>query len=232
MMIREFNERGLSLYEQVMRGEQAERFLRADDASFSNPADGLGSLPPVSTETAKQVAQAVIDGFGEQNPLDYLDRPGLWAWLTYALRDTVFKRTRNGFLKVGEYWRWYPANPADWQKGQRHLIRMPVLLLASLGENSDHLLCGAPHILPEIREQLTSQKAMFDPGFQAMARHLYFDKNTGRLKRGAGGKSGGSARRLAVFRKQLEVTWELDSLPSDVLLTKVPKEFDRFLDRH
>jgi cation transport regulator ChaB len=108
--------------------------------------------------------------------------------------------------------RWYPSNLNDYQKGQRHLIRMPVLLLSSFGDDADHLLLGSPSVPGEIREQLTSQQDMFHPAFQAAARILYYDDEKGTIRRGAAGKKGGSARRLARVRQQLDVTWDL--LPS------------------
>jgi len=113
-------------------------------------------------------------------------------------------------------------------KDQRHLVRMPVLLLSSLGNKADHLLASPPSVLPEIREQLTSQQDMFAPAFQAVARALYFDEEQQKLKRGSGSKGAGSPRRLATVRKQLDVTWDLYEVPSERLVWMLPKDFDRF----
>ncbi len=133
---------------------------------------------------------------------DLLSKTALWTWLTFVLPDQLFRRTPDGTLKVGELHRWYPSNPNDWQEGQHHLVRMPVLLLKSLGSSVDHLLCVPPSILPAVREQLTSRQDMFNPAFQQMARILYLDDATGLLKRGARGKTGGTPRRLATLRMQ------------------------------
>lgn len=43
-----------------------------------------------------------------------------------------------------------------------------------------------------------------------------------------GGKSRGTARRLADFCNQIDVTWDLYALEPDELLTRLPKEFERF----
>ena len=130
--------------------------------------------------------------------------------------------------RIGERHRWYPGDPNDWRKAQRHLVRMPVLLLDSFGPDADHLLCGKPSVHSEIREQLTSQQDMFNRTFQRVARALYFDDCAGGLKRGAGGSGAGSPRRLAKVRQQLTVTWELDDLEWTEVLAKLPPEFDRF----
>ncbi len=144
------------------------------------------------------------------------------------MRDQLFKKAGDGSWQVGEIHRWYPSNANDWQKGQRHLVRMPVLLLKSFGQDADHLLCGHPSVLSEIREQLTSQHGMFNPAFQKVARTLYFDDEVGKLKRGTGGKGAGTPRRLAQVRKQLDVTWDLEGLDPSRIIAILPKEFSRF----
>jgi hypothetical protein len=174
------------------------------------------------------MARSVLESIKPSSPYELLDNIGLWAWLTFVLRDQLFDVDRGGRRLVREFPRWFPSDPNDWQKAQRHLVRMPVLLLASLNENADHLLCGPLPILPEIREQLTSQQDMFNPTFQRVARTLYFDDQRGALKRGAGGKAGGAPRRLAKVRRQLDVTWELDQLEFERIIDTLPAEFDRF----
>jgi hypothetical protein len=69
---------------------------------------------------------------------------------------------------------------------------------------------------------------MFNPAFQQAARTLYFDDSTGALKRGAGGKSGGTPRRLAKVRQQLDVTWDLEELDPSNIIATLPAEFSRF----
>ena len=105
---------------------------------------------------------------------------------------------------------------------------MPVVLLGNLGSAADHLLCGSPGKLPEIREQLTSQQDMFSAEFQKAARALYYDETTQGLKRGSGGKGAGSPRRLAKVRQQLDVTWDLFDLDAARIVQLLPKEFERF----
>ncbi len=174
------------------------------------------------------MARAVLGSIGSMKLSDLLARAGLWAWLTFILRDQLFNYDVRKKRKVGEMHRWYPSDPDDWQKGQRHLLRMPVQLLYSLGDDADHLLCGHPSVLPEIREQLTSQQDMFNQTFQSVARSLYFDDAKGALKRGASGKGGGSPRRLAKLRQQLDVTWDLEDLDSETIFKMLPSEFERF----
>lgn len=224
----EFNAAGLDAFEKVFTGQINDTAFDPLDPALASRVEGTKALVPREFRTAKEMAQAILNALGAVNLFDVLPNTGLWAWLTFSLRHQVFKRSSDGTWKVGEVHRWYPSNPNDWQKGQRHLVRMPVLLLESLGDCADHLLCSAPSILPEIREQLTSQREMFNATFQQVARTLYFDDETDTLKRGAGSKSGGTPRRLAKVREQLNVTWDLEDLDSAKIIEMLPSEFSRF----
>ena len=223
-----FNESGIEAFEKVFTAQIDGSAIDPVDVSLSSGVPGTTAFSPGEYATAKDMAEAVLGSLSSANLFDLLPDTGLWAWLTFVLRDQLFKKSADGNWKVGEVHRWFPSNPNDWQKGQRHLVRMPVLLLKSLGDAADHLICGAPSVLPEIREQLTSQQDMFNPAFQQVARSLYFDDAKGALKRGAGGKSGGTPRRLAKVRQQLNVTWDLEDLDTVRIIERLPGEFKRF----
>ena len=227
--IREFTNEGLLAYKNLFLARDSEFSIDPIDRNVTSELAGSKQFVVSDFETAKDMAEAILLATANLNFAQLLDRTGLWAWLTYVMRDQLFsKRRSDGAWRVGELHRWYPSNPNDWQKGQRHLVRMPTLLLHSLDSNADHLLCGKPSVLPEIREQLTSQQDMFNRTFQSAARMLYFDDNSGKLKRGAGGKAAGSPRRLAAVRRQLDVTWDFDELTLEKIMSLLPNEFDRF----
>jgi hypothetical protein len=227
----EFTSLGMDAFQRVFTGSLDDGAINLSDPAIATPVPGTGSFSIQDFETTKDMAEAVLKALDGTNIYELLPHEGLWAWLTFVLREVLFVRDADGKWRVGEIHRWYPADPNDWQKGQRHLVRMPVLLLLSLGDNADHLLCGRPSILPEIREQLTSQQDMFSNAFQGVARALYYDDDRQALKRGAGGKSGGSPRRLAKVRQQLNVTWDLEDLEYGSIIERLPKEFDRYMPK-
>jgi hypothetical protein len=223
----EFNDRGMLAFKKIFLGELPETAINPLDRQFVSRVQGTNSISDDLSTTAKELAQRVRNALGE-DWASLLPRAGVWAWLTFILRDSILPKNRDGNRVPGELHRWWPSDPGDWQKAQRHLVRMPVVLLAELGNAADHLLCGSPAILPEIREQLTSQQDMFHPEFQKAARTLYFDETKGGLKRGAGGKGAGTPRRLAKLRSQLDVTWNLFDLDAEHIVSLLPKEFNRF----
>lgn len=227
----EFNYTGLDAFKKVFEGRINASAIDPTTSVLVSKVDGTNSFTVSEHDTAKEMANDVLISIGTANLSKLLERTGVWAWLTFVMRDQLFKKTIDGKWKVGEVHRWYPSSPNDWQKGQRHLVRMPVLLLHSLEQCADHLLCSHPSVLPEIREQLTSQQDMFNKSFQEVARTLYFDEARQSLKRGAGGKGAGSPRRLAKVRQQLDVTWDLDHLNPNEIIEMLPAEFARFIPK-
>lgn len=223
----EFTDRGLEAFKRTFEGTLDEGAMAPTDPQFTTRVPGTRSVSDDPAVSSKELAQRVLTALG-QEWASVLPTAGVWAWLTFVLRDVVFPKEVDGVRRPGEVHRWYPSDPGDWQKAQRHLVRMPVVLLGSLGDTSDHLLRGPPSKLPDIREQLTSQQDMFSLEFQKAARLLYYNDAEQKLKRGSGGKGAGSPRRLAKVRQQLDVTWNLFDLDAPRIIKLLPKEFDRF----
>ena len=81
----------------------------------------------------------------------------------------------------------------------------------------------------DVVEQLTSRQDMVrSREIMTAATKLYFDRDTGKLKRGAASKENGSARRLADILLQLDLNWDIMEMPADDLIALLPPEFDRF----
>ena len=227
--LQEFNCTGLDVFKSVFQGKSDESSLDPTDPRLVLRVDGTCEFTPSDYASTKEMAQSVLTAIGTVNLSKLLSRTGLWAWLTFVMRNQLFSKTIDGKWRVGEMHRWYPSDPNDWRKGQRHLVRMPVLLLHLLNDDANHLLCSKPSVLPDIREQLTSQQDMFNRPFQKVARTLYFDEVKGTLRRGAGGKGAGSPRRLAKVRQQLDVTWDLEDIEPRRIIGMLPTEFARFI---
>lgn len=222
-----FTSDGLALFGRVMTGEVDEGALDPVNPVYAQPLEGSFPFEISKFATAKEMAQAVCRSLGSQSPQALAGDTGLWSWITFVLADVLFPKS-GGVRQLGELHRWLPAPPNNWQKAQRHLVRMPVLLLHSLGNDADHLICGPPSKGGEVREQLTSQQDMFSANFQRACRVLYFDDLKGTNKRGAGSKGPGVPRRLAVVRQQLDVTWDMTDLSTERILELLPAEFDKY----
>jgi hypothetical protein len=222
---------GLKLYDRVMTRRSPEEALDVSNPLYATRVPGTVGFETTEFATAKEMAEAICASFGKNPPQEAAGNIGLWAWLTFVNIDTVFP-VKKGIRQFRAYHRWYPSAPNDWQKAQRHLVRMPVLLFAAFGDDADHLICGKPSLGPEIREQLTSQQDMFTPNFQRACRILYYDEETGTVKKGAASKKGpGTTRRLAAVRLQLDVTWDMTDLPPERIIELLPAEFTQFASK-
>lgn len=224
----EFTDEGMTTFQDAMQGELDESALNPIDTRYAVRVVDTAPFTPSVWKSSKEMAKAIIDASGEAQLNDLLRRNGVWAWLAFVMRDEIYPRRADGKRKLGEVWRWLPAKLDDFQKGQRHLVRMPVILLSSFGDSADHALCGPPSEPGEMREHMTSQQDMFHHTVQAAARKLYFDDATGKLRKGSSSKGGGSARRFTQVRKQFDVTWDLFTISPEKYLALLPKEFDRF----
>ncbi len=222
---------GLKVYNMVMTGQTPETALDVSNPLYATPLNGTQAFEVTDFASAKDMAVAICKSFGNKSPQEFAGNIGLWAWLTFVLIDVVFP-LKKGVRQFKAYHRWYPSAPNDWQKAQRHLVRMPTLLYSTFGDDADHLICGKPTLGPEIREQLTSQQDMFTPNFQRACRILYFDEQSGAVKKGAASKKGpGTTRRLAAVRLQLDVTWDMTDLSAERIIELLPPEFAQFAEK-
>jgi hypothetical protein len=229
--IRCFNPDGMDRFVRIMEGSDPVGTIDPEDDAFSQRVQGTTSLEVATFSNRRELAKAVCKAFGPNKPEEFQDQAGIWAWLTWVLREEIFERHKNSDrLVTGEPWTWKPASPRNFQKAQRHKVRMPVVTWSTLGHDADHLLCGSPKKSGELLAQLTSQQDMLAPAFQKLCRMLYYDKAQDTFRRGAGGSGVGSARHLARVRKQLDITWDFSELDTREIFDLLPKEFGRFLD--
>ncbi len=71
------------------------------------------------------MAADILAAIDKVNLFDLMPNTGLWAWLTFVLRDQLFRQTRQEAGKTGEIHRWYPAIRAITKKGNGTSLRMP-----------------------------------------------------------------------------------------------------------
>lgn len=223
----QFTDLGMKRFEAYSQGRLAEAQISPTDLAVAVPVDSTNRFTAESYKTSKEMASAITIALGDVGLSEVISNAGLWAWLTFILRDTLFKKS-GGEYKFGAYEVWMPSDPGDYYKAQRHKVRMPVQLYQQFGDDADHALCGRPDTPGDVRENTTAQQDMFLPEFQKLCKKLYFDPATRKIKRGAGGRGAGSPTRLAKVVRQLEVTWDIQSFSVDDWLDKLPPEFDRF----
>jgi hypothetical protein len=97
------------------------------------------------------------------------------------------------------------------------------------GEIVRPLLAGDLYQRGDLIEQFSSRQTIIsNPSVMGAVHRLYINPETGRLRRGTGGKTGGSPRRLADVLQQLDLTFDLRASNSADVVSLLPKEFDRW----
>lgn len=156
---------------------------------------------------------------------------GTWAWLALFYFEQLCKQDAEGNYRPGEMARWIPEND-NFRKYYRHLLRGPFSIYSAHGEDPTRalaLLCGPLQEPGDVVEQLSArQELVTNAGVMKAATVLYYDAEKKKLKRGAGGRGPGSARRLADLFNQFDMTWDLYGMTPENLLKLLPGEFDRF----
>tara|TARA_R110002094_G_scaffold24783_1_gene36955 strand:- start:4 stop:327 length:324 start_codon:yes stop_codon:yes gene_type:complete len=91
----EFTETGLDAYSRVFTGQLDASAIDLKDSDLVSRIAGTDGIKIAEFDTAKDMAMAVLDGLGSADLYEFLPRTGLWAWLTFVLRDQLFKRNRS-----------------------------------------------------------------------------------------------------------------------------------------
>ena len=88
--IYEFTKSGMTLFEKVFTKQLEENAIDPSDRGVATLVAGTTSLKVQPFATAKELAATVLAALGSNTVADLLHRPGIWAWLTFVLRDLSF----------------------------------------------------------------------------------------------------------------------------------------------
>jgi hypothetical protein len=157
---------------------------------------------------------------------------GLWAWLSLFFIDTVCPPDANGSRKPGALARHIPE-PNNFQRYYRHLLAGPYRIYRAHRDEPRRalaLLCQPVDAPGDVVEQLASrQELVTNRGIMGLATKLYVNPDSLKVKTGAGGKGGGSARRLSDVIEQFDLTWDLYAATPNELAAVMPSEFAKYL---
>lgn len=240
MNLRRLNASGVQRFEQyldLLKSEPtrlAPTSMLADD-SFSEEALPQRTIDLTQPPSSRlKLARLLDDLLGPVVPSEVSSDIGLWTWLSLFFWDVVCPADGAGMRTPRERAAYVPE-PGNFRRYYRHLLLGPYLILDAHRDDPNRaqaLLCKPVHIIDDIVAQIASRaEYVTNPGIVGLTTQLYFDVAKGTTKKGAGGKGGGSPRRLADVLKQLDLTWDLYGMSIVELRQILPKEFDRFLPK-
>jgi hypothetical protein len=154
---------------------------------------------------------------------------GVWDWLSLYYIDVLAPRAANGTRDIKQSYRYtLELKNRLWS---RHILRMSWMAVVDHGAAARVMLALPITKQSEVLEQLAGQQEVFGarPVIEAADR-LYWDQNTGALKRGAQGKGGGTPRRLVRYMRQFRRTYDPPNMTVEQLVSSLPEEFERWIE--
>lgn len=236
MKIRRLNSAGIDRFERFIDSITGLTALEVpfavlEDPSLSDALDVDVSIEQRTFASRLELGEYLFARLANSGLRDVDSDAGMWAWLALFYFDVLCPATGpNGKRMPGDRARWI-LDPENFQRYYRHLLAGPFRVVRAYSD-APHLamcvLCGPPDRPGEMVEQLASrQELVTNRAIIEAATKLYWNGNSG-LKRGAGGKGAGSARRFAAVLQQFDVTFDLYELTCRELLDLLPCEFNRF----
>lgn len=231
--LRRLNDAGIARFgEYIAAGGQGSAPLYLlSDPDTSEPLPVSLKVPPGTFASRYEFGKALTALLA---PLDAaqisVDR-GFWTGLALIWFDQLCPPASDGKRSLDKEYRYVLS--ADYRHYYRHLVRTPWQLYRDHGENSRFLLLSANDVADPLRrhgdilEQLGgTQSIIRSRPIIAEASSLFSDPNSGRPKKGAAGKGGGSIRRFARVLRQLDLTFDAELMPPGGLSGVLPEEFD------
>jgi hypothetical protein len=229
--VRVFNDTGLNEFERII-GELRNGNLKSipEDLLFNedytSSQEPIINIEKVDFKNKNELIPYLTEKLNlRNNKYLYFDK-GLWSWLAAFYFDNVCPPDGNGKRKINETAFYLLKDPKNYTKFYRHLLAYPCRVYSELDDSSKIFLIGSFARRGEVTEQFGAyQEIALNKGIIDAANILYWDSVTKNLKRGAAGKGGGSARRLVRIIRQYQMTYDLNSMKGNEIVSLLPTEF-------
>ena len=206
--------------------------LRGPGASA--PIEGKVEFVPVTGVQrlhAAQYVEGILNRSGRRTELEV--DVGFWAWLVAANFDTLCpKDPKTRCYRVGNDWSYWIPEHRNYRRRHRHRLSGPYFAYrAHLSDvpNAMGVLGSKLNGYDDLIERvLSTEEFSTSRAVNYVVTSLYYSPTTKDIKRGVGGSSRGSSRRLADVLSQFALTYDLGALTGPQLLAMLPAEFNRF----
>ena len=236
MRVRQLNEQGIERFEAFLGSlttpttSPLPRNLLTDE-STSTPFDF-----DIEVEDQKFAnrfeAASYFDGLFGNLDTEIQMNVGLWSWLSLFYFEQICAK-KGGHFTPGQNAHWILAATDPFRYYRHYLAGSWQIFHANRDDPKRAMifLCAPVETVGHFYYQLVSRmEYITNKSIVQLATDLYFDAETGRQKRGAQtrGKPG-TVFRFTSFLNQLDRTWDLYSMSTAELKSRLPSEFDRFL---
>lgn len=229
--IRRFNDEGNSMFIELLTERPSDMAARASRLAFEDRytihQPELSTTFPIPS-TRLQLGANLWPYLGPKGPLAALSTdPLLWNWLAAALMLHIVGNPADVKL-IGAQERWI-VNPAA-RKFYRHLFAGAFFAYKAHCDNPARAMAVLCQQIGQPGEVVAQIMATEELGFSVaaeVATLLFFDPDTGSIKKGVSGSGAGSPRRLAAdYLNQLKLTVDFKGMTAKQILEILPPEFD------
>ena len=236
MKLRALNERGLREFgDWLSRGARRTPPLRL----IEEQATSRALRREVVIDEERQFANRYEFGqylYEEMAPLNeggLENDVGIWSALALVWFDQICPRGPGGSRRPTPTYLFVLSR--DWRQEYRHMVKPCWQLVRDHGEHARFVLLARSERLDSLRrrgevfEQMASRSGVFfNAAVVSTVASLYADPKTGRPRPGVASKGGGSIRRMGSLLTQLDLTFDLVSVPGERMERLVPDEFARW----
>lgn len=157
---------------------------------------------------------------------DVIGKNGLWTWLAYLWFDQLAPVDGvTGKRQIGETAKYICSS--DYRDYYRHFVAGPYNIYYLHGNNSGVFLYSPVDEHNDFIEQIASRQFIIShPNIIEAFSILYFDRASGRPKRGAQSRRRpGNIRRFVKIIQQFELTYDMYSMSPEQIIDLMPEEF-------
>jgi hypothetical protein len=233
--IRRLNEKGLKFFQdyigRIAGGEKNDPPIAIlTDDNWSESVDLNLDVDGSRTFTTRyEMGEYLVQLFDGINPQVVIADTGLWSWLALLWFNQLCPAKADGSRKPSKPYN-YILSP-NYNHRPRHALRTTWQLVSGYGEAAHFLLSKGPNERGELLEQLAARQFFIGcKGIIETASQLYSDPARNTFKVGSTSqKRRGNIRRYINYLQQLELTYDLYTLPRNEIINMLPAEYSGFL---
>ncbi len=233
MELRRFNNKGIETFREALAicREGPKSDISTDlltNSEFTYVHSPKIDIDLISFATKREAAVYLNKLFGGLSKQDLLNDAGLWSWLSLFYFDVVCPK-QSGERKVRNDYT-YIFEPKSSRHFYRHLLFVSWRILDIAPSHNRLMLDSSISSLDKFTSEVIKRLYLTRiPCFFEVLDRLYWDESIGRARPGvtnfAKVTAGNLAHRLPVRIRQLEKTYDLQSLTADQLIELLGEEF-------
>ena len=232
--IRRLNDRGLKIFSDyiasIAGGEKTDPPLAIlMDDSCTEAVDFTVEIEDRVFNTRFDIGVHLKERLAGINPQHLLGDTGIWSWMALFWFNQLCPAKADGSRNPSKPYN-YILSP-NYNHQPRHALQTTWVLVDRYDETARFLLSKKPNERGELMEQIAARQFFIScRGIIEAANRLYYDPESKTFKRGSTTQTRkGNIRRFIGYLQQLELTYDLYTLPKEEIIRMLPTEYSAFL---